>query len=91
MSNFMHVDDDFRTNVPLKGSMVERVAQALHNERGRSDWPLSGCESCTSMAHAAIAAMREPTEKMLWRVGMHKRDAWTRAWQAMIDAGLEGE
>jgi len=32
--------------------------------------------------------MREPTEAMLWRVGMHKRDAWTRAWQAMIDCAL---
>jgi hypothetical protein len=46
--------------------------------------------SSFALAHAAIAAMREPTQEML--------DAWIRApgaikegWQGMIDAALEGK
>ena len=56
------------------------------------------------MARAAIAAMREPTEEM-WQIGdAHIRESgsmgdegWeptldsTGAWQAMIDAALEGK
>jgi len=68
------------------GPMVERVARAIAVKYKTT----SGADY-EGMARAAIAAMREPTEAVLWRVGMHKRDAWTRAWQAMIDAALEGK
>ena len=68
-------------------TMVERVAQALQQEMGTAPF---GETAAFAPAHAAIAAMREPTEEML--------DAWIRApgaikagWQAMIDAALEGK
>jgi hypothetical protein len=45
--------------------MVKRVAQALQQEMGTAPFD----ETATfALAHAAIAAMREPTEEML--------DAW---------------
>jgi hypothetical protein len=66
-------------------TMVKRVAQALQQVMATA--PLDEAASF-ALAHAAIAAMREPTEEML--------DAWIRApgaikggWQAMIDAALE--
>jgi len=71
--------------------MVERVARALLSADLRWKWESYDSETHDkyfAKACAAIEAMREPTEAMLWRVGMHKRDAWTRAWQAMIDAAL---
>ena len=68
-------------------TMVERVAQALQQEMGTVPF---GETAAFALAHAAIAAMREPTEEMI--------DAWIRApgaikggWQAMIDAALEGK
>ena len=65
-------------------TMVKRVAQALQQEIGIAPFD----ETATfAMAHAAIAAMREPTQEML--------DAWISApgaikegWKAMIDCAL---
>jgi hypothetical protein len=66
-------------------TMVKRVAQALQQEMETA--PFDEPASSFALAHAAIAAMREPTEEML--------DAWIRApgaikagWQAMIDCAL---
>ena len=68
-------------------TMVKRVAQALQQEMGAAPFDET---ASFSLARAAIAAMREPTQEML--------DAWIRApgaikagWQAMIDAALEGK
>ena len=68
-------------------TMVERVAQALQHEMGTTPFDET---TAIALAHAAIAAMREPTEEMI--------DAWIRApgaikggWQGMIDAALEGK
>jgi surface antigen len=80
----------FNRDMQKKGArsmstMVKRVAQALQQEMATA--PLDEAASF-ALAHAAIAAMREPTEEML--------DAWIRApgaikgdWEAMIDAALE--
>ena len=63
-------------------TMVKRVAQALQQEMGTAPFDET---AAFALAHAAIAAMREP-------------NAWIRApgaikagWQAMIDAALEGK
>ena len=68
--------------------MVKRVAQALQQEMETA--PFGEPASSFALAHAAIAAMREPTEEMI--------DAWIRApgaikggWQAMVDAALAGK
>ena len=68
--------------------MIKRVAQALQQEMGTA--PFDEPPSSFTLAHAAIEAMREPTQETL--------DAWIRApgaikggWQAMIDAALEGK
>ena len=65
-------------------TMVKRVAQALQQEMGTAPFDET---AAFALAHAAIAAMREPTQDML--------DAWVRApgaikagWQAMIDCAL---
>jgi hypothetical protein len=65
-------------------TMVKRVAQALQQEMGTAPFDET---AASALAHAAIAAMREPTQEML--------DAWIRApgaikagWQAMIDRAL---
>jgi hypothetical protein len=66
-------------------TMVKRVAQALQQEMATA--PFDEPPSSFALAHAAIAAMREPTQEMI--------DAWIRApgaikagWQAMIDCAL---
>ena len=57
-------------------SMIERVAQAA--------------KITPDQAHAAIAAMREPTEEMI--VGwIRAPGAITGGWQGMIDAALDGK
>ena len=68
-------------------TMVERVARALQQEMGTAPFDET---TAIALAHAAIAAMREPTEEMI--------DGWIRApgaikggWQGMIDAALEGK
>jgi len=44
-------------------TMVKRVAQALQQEMGTA--PFDEPPSSFALAHAAIAAMREPTEEMI--------------------------
>jgi hypothetical protein len=76
--------------------MIERVARAiyaeLHPEKPPT-WehlPLSWQASYRKQAHAAIAAMREPTFAMLEKgPGDPYMDRDT--WPAMIDAALEGK
>jgi len=65
-------------------TMVKRVAQALQQEMGTAPFDKT---AAFALARAAIAAMQEPTEKMI--------DAWISApgaikggWQAMIDCAL---
>ena len=65
-------------------TMVMRVARALQQEMRTAPFDET---AAFALAHAAIAAMREPTEEMI--------DAWAMApgaikagWQAMIDCAL---
>ncbi len=55
---------------------------------------VTDCESCMAKARAAIAAMREPTDKMIC-AALDANDKGTRAysdwWRAMIDAALSDE
>ena len=76
--------------------MIERVAQAIRE----AEWQWgsqSGKEQHLAMAHAAIAAMREPTSEMCTQghVAMEEftqriehRRVMPVIWQAMIDAAL---
>lgn len=85
----------------MTDSMVERVARAIEPY-----YPLSCTEDwlkdvrrgwCETVARAAIAAMREPTEAMLW-AGSESIDTCTKldpcgkaakhCWSDMIDAAL---
>ena len=68
--------------------MVERVAKALAREYDRdpeTDNVGLGTQLSTAMARAAIAAMREPTEAMLY-AGWQEDSS---IWRAMIDAALK--
>lgn len=64
--------------------MVERVALALMEEGGLSAMAAQG------LAHIAIAAMRRPTSAMCEAPPDVNYDDAYQAWQAMIDAALEG-
>lgn len=68
-------------------SMIERVAKAL------SDlwYDSSGTASEKEQARAAIEAMREPTEEMIFSGGKtpyYGRDTPRIFWHVMIDAAL---
>ena len=65
---------------PQYPEMVWRVAQALCNRRGGE----SSCVSDIEQAKAAIAAMREPTQKM--REAMYFSD---HRWKLAIDSALK--
>lgn len=85
-------------------TMLERVARVLlrtHYERGRGiapDWKFLDRfeqEKWRISAHAAIKAMREPTEAMVEAIWAETADpCWTenavKAWQAGIDEALAG-
>lgn len=64
--------------------MVERVALALMEEGGLSAMAAQG------LARIAIAAMRRPTSAMCEAAPDVNYDDAYQAWQAMIDAALEG-
>jgi len=70
-------------------TMIERVARAICQEEvGALDY----WETYLPLARAAIAAMREPTERMSAAAYPKGRIlAGKKAWQAMIDAALKGE
>jgi hypothetical protein len=76
-------------------TMVEKVTQAIEAawiecENARE----AGFDQPEVLARAAIAAMREPTDKMIDSVmvtawgGMNNRDEIKRDWAKMIDAAL---
>ena len=86
--------------------MIEKVALAIMDaakitpSRDQLDDPNDPIEGYGLMAKAAIAAMREPTEAMakamLWAGVTHGEDktewrCFEDAWQAGIDAALEGK
>jgi len=80
--------------------MIERVAVAMaENDSGPMDsalfaihWREFG-EGYIDSARAAIAAMREPTEKMIDAGSKEQRNILSKPiegiWTAMIDAALE--
>jgi len=82
--------------------MIERVAVAMaENDSGPMDsalfaihWREFG-EGYIDSARAAIAAMREPTEKMIDAGSKEQRNILSKPiegiWTAMIDAALEDE
>lgn len=85
----------------MDDSMVERVARALVESFNtsknypppivRRPWeqlPPSGRAYAYDQARAAIAAMREPTQKML-AAGFHDDESNRDFWISMIDAALE--
>jgi hypothetical protein len=75
--------------------MVERVALALGKRGIQDGGPARAVVDWTPYARAALAAMREPTQRMKsaavidadnhWDFGAHEARA---CWQAMIDAAL---
>lgn len=67
--------------------MVERVAKAMRDSLG-VDWPYTGHEFLMDVAHAAITAMRNPTQAML-DAGPVKPYMDADVWASMIDAALE--
>jgi len=74
--------------------MIERVARAIADKM-EVDWRnpptvKPSLRMINNMARAAIAAMREPSDKMLDAVGVrYNRGNKKYFWQAMIDAALE--
>lgn len=69
-------------------TMIERVARALCGHDPDKYWQLF-----VPGAQAAIKAMREPTEEMIFAPDMSSLDARDQStaeiWQAMIDAALK--
>ncbi len=60
-------------------NMIDKVAKAIRDAEDR----------CYSPAHAAIKAMREPTDEMI-RVGSLDSDmSAKRIWREMIDEALK--
>ena len=67
--------------------MIERVAQAIFAKDPES---LFTIHQARVYARAAIAAMREPTKKMI-EAGFWEGSASPNNYRAMIDAALEDE
>ena len=65
--------------------MVERVVEAMN--RSEVDWRDIDDASVTCLARTAIAAMREPTPKMI-EAGEYEI-LIADCWRAMIDAALK--
>lgn len=77
----------------IMSEMVERVAQAIAGAVPYTDeLPPDGWQketwllACRTMAGAAIEAMREPTDEMVYALGF--KDGPLQAWTVMIDAAL---
>jgi hypothetical protein len=64
-------------------TMIKRVARAIRDERDRQD----GDDG--AVAYAAIAAMREPTKRMLAAARFLGEPSYRAVWQAMIDGVLK--
>ena len=66
--------------------MIERVARAICKSQTQDErvWQAFIPES-----RAAIAAMREPTEEMAFKVGVLTPSEVARVWPQLIDAALE--
>ena len=72
--------------------MIERVARAIGRCESSDDWEELGQhwkDQFLQEAHAAIAAMREPSETMV-DAGYQASPPVEYIWQAMIDAALGG-
>jgi hypothetical protein len=71
----------------MSNEMVERVARAIalhHDIDGIDSW-----WKYKAGARAAIAAMREPTNAMLWDAYPEQIHTAKAIWQAMIDEALK--
>jgi hypothetical protein len=80
--------------------MVERVAKVLRKERGcdAPGFPCSFCQwtedandevGCITLARAAIAAMREPTQRMILVPALIEHGKpWSYYWSDQFDQGL---
>ena len=75
-------------------TMVERVARAIASDSNTiwDNLDEGSRANYESMARAAIEAMREPTEEMLW-AGIEDKsdDGLISRWESMIDSALEGK
>lgn len=82
----------------MSESMVEKVSEALRKAMSGNDCLQlvcrhPPCECADDLARAAIDAMREPTEEMVWAGFEHTGDpCWQddvkKAYRAMIDTAL---
>jgi len=79
-----HVEEGYE--VKMSNTKIEQVARAIA-EANNTPTALDAY----SLARAAIAAMREPTEAMLMESSCNavETERLVRDWQAMIDAALE--
>lgn len=76
-------------------TMIERVARVMRD----TEESAGHCDAKTSFvsylptARAAVKAMREPTEKVLWAEGGHPScpmcGGYLEGWRTMIDAILQ--
>lgn len=76
----------------MTNEMIERVAKVIYEaEHPGLNFLLDASDYakriCNSQAKAAIAAMREPTEEMIYAGS--GTDSITARWEAMIDKVLE--
>lgn len=62
--------------------MLMKVARAL----SEADWSCDG--DYRALAHAAIEAMREPTEEMISAANRNNHPRDIETWQTMIDVAL---
>jgi hypothetical protein len=83
----------------MSNEMVKRVAMAIYDaESGDPTRPkpdyVRGWKAFEAHARAAIEAMRQPNEEMIFRGGLVKDQPWDgkksgRVFTAMIDAALQ--
>lgn len=82
----------------MMATMIERVARAIYAAMAAPSEPYWGCldegtkHGAKSIARAAIAAMREPTETMVAAGLRLDPDGYVKGnWYFMIDAALKEE
>jgi len=78
----------------MSNEMVKRVAMAICEASGVGSDPALDWRHYERQARAAIEAMREPTEEMIFRAGLVKDAPWdgrkpARILSAMVDAALQ--